>query len=129
MAETPSPSGALAEALRHMAPYLPGFAGAVLSMAVGERLTIRGKLLSAAVGMACVVFIAPTLSEVAALFWPGDSLPTAVVTTIGFVSGLFGMIMLAGFAAAAAKYSRDPFKLIRIQLPGGGYIGGTGDTT
>lgn len=127
MADTPSPAGPAVELVRHVTPFLPGFAGAMLSMAFGQRLTVRGKLLSAAVGLACVTMIAPTLCEVANLFWPGDALPTAVVTTVGFVSGLFGMILLAGLAEAIAKYSRDPLKLVRIQIGGVTVSGGVGE--
>lgn len=124
MAETPTPGGPIAEAVRHFAPYAPVFGGAVLSMAFGERLTIRGKLVSAGAGLAAALWIAPFLCDIAALFWPGDELPRSAVTIIGFACGAFGMIVLSGLAQAAKKYSSDPLKLVRIQVGGTIITGG-----
>ena len=118
MADTPTPGGPIAEAVRHFAPYAPVFGGAVLSMAFGERLTIRGKLVSAGAGLAAALWIAPFLCDLAGLFWPGDELPRSVVAVIGFACGAFGMIVLSGLAQAAKKYSMDPLKLVRIQVGG-----------
>lgn len=118
MADTPTPGGPIAEAVRHFAPYAPVFGGAVLSMAFGERLTIRGKLVSAAAGLAAALWIAPFLCDLAGLFWPGDILPTSVVAVIGFACGAFGMILLSGLAQALARYSKDPLSLVRIQVGG-----------
>lgn len=118
MAETPTPGGGLAELIRHFAPYAPIFGGAVLSMAFGERLTIRGKLFSGGAGLAAALWVAPFLCDLADLFWPGEGLPPSVVTVIGFACGTFGMIVLSGLAQAAKKYSMDPLKLVRIQVGG-----------
>lgn len=125
MAETPSPAGPLSDLVRAVAPYTPVFGGAVLSMAFGERLTIRGKLLSAGAGVAAALFIAPFICDVINLFWPGDALPTSVTALVGFTCGAFGMIVLAGLAQALAKYSRDPLALVRVRL-GPVEIGGQG---
>lgn len=59
MADTPQPGTGLSELLRHFTPYAPIVAGAVMSMAFGERLTIRGKVLSAVVGLGAAFWIAP----------------------------------------------------------------------
>lgn len=127
MADTPTPGGGFAEAIRHLAPYAPVFAGAVLSMAFGERLTIRGKLLSAGVGLATALWVAPFACDLIDLFWPGDGLPTSVVAVVGFAAGAFGMIMLSGLAQALARYSRDPLSLVRVQIGGVIITGGARD--
>ena len=126
MADTPTPSGALADFVRTVGPYVPGVAGAVLSMAFGEKLTIRGKLLSVAAGVASVLWVAPALVAVAAHLWPfGGGLPVQMIGFVGFVSGTFGMVLLSGLAQALARYSRDPLSLVRIQLGGVTITGGS----
>lgn len=125
MADNPpgGPAGFL-DLLKALAPYAPGLAGAVFSMAFGEKLTIRGKLLSAAVGVASAWWLAPFVCDVIDwMWWPGDGVPLTVANLIGFICGLFGMILLAGLAQALAKYSKDPLSLVRIQF-GGTTIGG-----
>lgn len=116
MAETPAPNGAISELLRHLAPYTPVVAGSVLSMAFGERLTIRGKILSAVVGVVAALCVAPFLIDCIHLVWPGGRAPTSVATVVGFACGAFGMVVLAGLAQALAKYSRDPLSLVRMKL-------------
>lgn len=118
MADTPQPGTGLSELLRHFTPYAPIVAGAVMSMAFGERLTIRGKVLSAVVGLGAAFWIAPALCDVAALFWPGDALPTSIVAVIGLACGAFGMVILAGLAQALARYAKDPLSLVRVQIGG-----------
>lgn len=71
MADTPPPSGALGDLVRLIAPYVPGFAGAILSMAFGEKLTIRGKLLSVAAGLASVLWVAPAMVAIAGIWTNG----------------------------------------------------------
>ncbi|MGQ2989530.1 MAG: hypothetical protein ACT6RD_11845 [Brevundimonas sp.] len=126
MADTPQPHGGASELLRHLAPYAPVFGGAVLSMAFGERLTIRGKLLSAGVGLAAAMWVAPFLVDIARLLWRWGDLPISAVAVIGFACGAFGMILLSGLAQALAKYSRDPLKLVRIQIGNVIITGGSG---
>lgn len=125
MADTPTPSGALADFVRLIGPYVPGIAGAVLSMAFGEQLTVRGKLLSAAAGVAAAIWIAPAMVAVVAHFWPGQGdLPVQMGGFVGFISGTFGMVLLSGLAQALARYSRDPLSLVRIQVGGVTIAGG-----
>lgn len=128
MADHP-PGGptAFAELLKALAPYAPGFAGAVFSMAFGEKLTLRGKLLSAGMGVASALWLAPFVCGLIDwLWWPGDGVPVIVANLVGFASGLFGMILLAGLAQALARYSKDPLSLVRIQI-GGAIITGRPD--
>lgn len=123
MADTTPPSpGALTDALKLVAPYAPGFAGALFSMAFGEKLTIRGKLLSALAGLASAWWVAPFICDLLDLWWPGEGVPTSLANLIGFSCGVFGMILLAGLAQAIARYSKDPLSLVRIQV-GGATIG------
>jgi hypothetical protein len=133
MADTPPPSGALVDFVRFIGPYVPGFAGALLGMAFGEQLTIRGKLLTMAAGIASVLWIAPAVVTGVEHFWmEGRSMPVQFVGFVGFVSGTFGMILLSGLAQAAARYSRDPLSLVRIQVGGVTITGGMkreGDAT
>jgi len=117
MAEPPVPgAGALADTLKHLLPYAPGFAGALFSMAFAERLSIRGKLLSAAAGLASAFWLAPFICDVVDLWWPGEGVPVSLANVVGFTCGVFGMILLAGLAEALAKYSKDPLKLVRIKI-------------
>lgn len=118
-----SPDGAVIDLVRQLAPYAPGFAGAVFSMAFGERLTIRGKLLSAAVGLACAWILAPFVVDVLALWKPSLGSLKSLGTVVGFTCGVFGMILLSGLAQALAKYSKDPLSLVRVKI-GGATFGG-----
>jgi hypothetical protein len=125
MADPHPPGGpaGFVDLLKALAPYAPGFAGAVFSMAFGEKLTIRGKLLSAALGIAAAWWLAPFVCDLIDwLWWPGEGVPVSLANLIGFACGLFGMILLAGLAQALAKYSKDPLALVRIQI-GGASIG------
>lgn len=118
----------LAAVLKQLAPFMPGVAGAVLSLAFGEKLTLRGKALSVVVGLASAIFIAPAMVAVTGLFWPGGTLPQAIGSSLNFLSGLFGMIAFAGFAQAVARYAKDPLRLVRFRVGGlevgGGVSGG-----
>lgn len=132
MADTPPPSGGLVDFVRTIAPYVPIVSGALLSMAFGERLTIRGKLLSAVGGLAAALVIAPASVDLLELLWPAIQLPTSIVSVIGFACGAFGMVLLSGLAQALARYSRDPLSLVRVQIGGVIITGGMkqeGDAT
>lgn len=118
MADPAPPPGVLIDLLKALTPYAPGFAGAVFSMAFGEKLTIRGKLLSAAAGVAAAWWVAPFLCDVIDLWWPGSGVPRSLANLVGFASGVFGMILLAGLAQALARYARDPLSLVRVQIGG-----------
>ncbi len=127
MAETPPPTGALADFVRLIGPFVPGIAGAVLGMMFAEGLTVRGKLLSLATGLACVMWLWPSAVLVTEhyLFGGGRMWPS-LAATMAFLIGTFGMTVMSGLAQALAKYSRDPFGLVRIQA-GPFTIGGRTD--
>jgi hypothetical protein len=125
MADTPTPSEALADFVRLIGPYVPGIAGALLGMAFGEKLTLRGRLVAMGAGVASVLWVAPGVVVLIEHFgFGGRSLPVQLVVFIGFVTGTFGMVLLSGLAQALARYSRDPLSLVRIQVGGVTITGG-----
>ncbi|KQV66651.1 hypothetical protein [Caulobacter sp. Root343] len=109
--------------LSKLAPMTPGVAGAVLSLAFGEKLTVRGKTISVVIGLASALWIAPAVIAVLAVLWPWGKFPVELGNAITFLTGLLGMIALAGFAQAVGKYAGDPLKLIKFEV-GGLRIGG-----
>lgn len=125
MADTPTPSGALADLVRLIGPYVPGVAGALLGMAFGERLTIRGRLLAIAAGVASVLWVAPAVVVAVEHFlFDGRALPVQLVGFIGFAAGTFGLVLLSGLVQALARYASDPLSLVRIQVGGVTITGG-----
>jgi len=113
----------LVAVLGKLTPYVPGVAGAVLSLAFGEKLTVRGKSMSVLGGLFSALWIAPAIVAGVGAVWPWGKLPGEFVSAFAFLTGLFGMIVLAGLAQAAAKYAGDPLKLIKFEV-GGLRIGG-----
>ncbi|ATC25222.1 hypothetical protein [Caulobacter vibrioides] len=109
--------------LSKLAPMTPGVAGAVLSLAFGEKLTVRGKAFSVLGGFLCALWIAPAIVAGVGAVWPWGKPPAEFGSAFAFLTGLFGMIVLAGLAQAAAKYAGDPLKLIKFEV-GGLRIGG-----
>ena len=59
MADTPPPSGAQVDFVRVIGPYVPGAAGALLGMAFASNLTVRGRLLALAAGVASALWVSP----------------------------------------------------------------------
>lgn len=128
MAEPPSPFGVLAELVVRVVPVTPAIAGAVLGMTFGENLTVRGRVVSISTGLAAATWVAPALIAILEHFWLWGDLDGELLgylsKAIVFLTGLFGMAVLAGLAQAFAKYSRDPFRLVRFKA-GGLTIGGS----
>lgn len=116
MAENPQTGGGLSDLVRLTAPYAPVVGGALLSMWLGEQLTVRGKALSAAVGLAMALWVAPWVVDLIALAWPGGSAPGSLAPVVGFACGVCGMTLLSGLLQAIARYSRDPLRLVRITV-------------
>lgn len=114
----------LVAALSKLAPMAPGVAGAVLSLAFGEKLTVRGKAVSVLIGLAAALWIAPFMIVVLGALWPWGKFPSEASNAITFLTGLLGMIALAGLAQAVGKYAGDPLKLIKFEA-GGLRIGGS----
>lgn len=116
--------------LKIVAPYVPGFAGAVLALAFLEKLTPRGRVLAVIVGLAAASFLGPALGALADLFWPGD-MPASVDAAIKFLAGLLGMGCLPPFLGWTRKVAGDPLNLLKIQIgpvgaaPPGPDAGGT----
>ena len=123
MADNTGSDPQLLALLGKVAPMTPGVAGAVLSLAFGEKLTLRGKLLSVIIGLASALWIAPAILAVAGALWPWGKFPGELGNAVTFLTGLLGMIALAGFAQAVGKYAGDPLKLIKFEV-GGLRIGG-----
>lgn len=113
MAETDPHMAAL---LKGLAPYAPGVGGVVLSLLFGEKLTVRGKIVSGVGGLAAVKWVAPAICLGLNPFLPGPQIPIDLANMVGFLTGCFGMIVLSGFAQALATYARDPLKLVKVQL-------------
>lgn len=102
------------------APYLPGLAGAALSMMFGQALTVRGKLVSLAVGVGCALFVAPGLGEIANLFIEGPELSPGLLGMIGFACGLFGMTATATLMTQVPKWlAQLKIKLGPVEIDGG----------
>lgn len=126
MAETNPTGYGLSDLVRVASPWVVPVSGAVLGMAFGEGLTVKGRILSLAMGLAAAIWLGPALVGTSASLWPWGQFPAEVGTAITFLTGLFGMVLLSGFAQALAKYSRDPFRLVRIQA-GPVTIGGSNE--
>lgn len=106
----PSDPGVAALAAKGLA-LLPGFAGAVLSLAFVDKLTLRGRILTVAVGMGAAAFIAPALVDIAALHWP--DMPKSVWSAMQFMVGLLAMGVLPVVLDTARKVAGDPLSLIK----------------
>lgn len=90
MAE-PHSDPVLIGALKHVAPYIPGVAGAVLSLVWGERLSPWEKTGAIGVGLVMAFWGAPGVLEVMAIWWPALAHSTSVISMTGAMLGLFGM--------------------------------------
>lgn len=124
MADNPGEPHLLA-ALSKIAPYMPGAAGALLSMAFGEKLTLHAKVMSLAVGISAVLWLAPALAD-GFLWFTGQKAPASIIALLGFSCGFFGMALFGGLAQALAKYAKDPLKLVKFEV-GGLKVGGGGE--
>lgn len=125
MADTPPPSGALVDFVRAVSPYVPGMAGALLGMAFGANLTVRGRLLALAAGAASAIWGAPAAVILIEHFaFGGEPLHAKLVGFVGFTAGCFGMALLSGLAQAIAKYASDPLALVKIEFRGVTVTGG-----
>lgn len=118
MADTPGEPHLLA-VLSKLAPLAPGVAGAVLSMAFGEKLTVRGKGLSVCIGLACALWLAPALMALLSAIWPWGKIPVEMAQAVTFLTGLFGMVVLAGLAPWLGKVAGDPLSLLKVRITTG----------
>lgn len=116
------PTEPIMAGLKLVAPYVPGFAGAVLALAFIERLTIKGRIVAVVVGLAAAAFLGPAFSALADLFWPGV-MPKEVDGAIKFLTGLLGMGCLPPFLTWTRKVAGDPLNLLKIQIGPGASSG------
>lgn len=115
MADSPLTEPALASALAKVAAFAPGFAGAVLSLAFVETLTIRGRIVAVLVGLLSAMFLAPAICSLLDLFWPGD-LPGTVSKAILFLTGLCAMGCLPKLLRWLEKLAGDPLSLLKVKV-------------
>lgn len=111
----------LAALLAKAATFAPGFAGAVLSLAFVEKLTMRGRMVTVLVGIAAAAFLAPALADGVDLFWPGD-MPRSVRSAIQFVVGLCAMGCIPPLLGYLKKVASDPFSLVKARIGGAGDV-------
>lgn len=92
--QAPGPN--LAATLKLLWPYLPGVAGAgaVLSMAIAEKLTMKGKVLSLACGVVASIWLAPMAAALLSLVCPEGAVSAHVLC------GYFGYYRVIDVAAA-----------------------------
>lgn len=102
-------------AVTKLTPYLPGVAGAVLSMAFGEGLKWQGKALTFFVGLVVAFLLPPVIVEVGRAVAP-VFFPPSMMALLGFTCGFFGMALFGGLYRAVGKYAGDPLKIIKIQV-------------
>lgn len=112
--QAPGPN--LAAFLKAVWPYVPGIAGAVLSMMVAEKLTLKGKLISLACGLAASVWLAPMAAEVLALVWPGGEVGPGWMGGLGLLCGLSGMALFTGLVHFAGTFGRNPLAALKIKF-------------
>ena len=114
LSDGPEPN--LIAAAKQALPYLPGLAGAALSMMFGENLTVRGKVLSLSVGVASALFVAPGAAALIRLMWPGGALPPEMLSFVGFACGLFGMTACSGLMQWVAKWAQNPLGMVKFKI-------------
>lgn len=123
MADTPQPNHGLADALRVLMPYLPGFVGAVIGLRFVEQLTTRGRITAVAVGLASAVYLGPFLGHLLGhMFWRGLP-PEQIMGGVQFLTGLCAMSALPPFLKWISKVAGNPTLLLSFLAPrrdGGG---------
>lgn len=95
--------------------FLPGFAGAVLSLAFVEALTVRGRVVAVIVGLAAAVWLGPALADLADLVWPG-AMPQTVWSGIQFLTGLCAMGCLPKLLGWLKAIAGDPLSLLKVRI-------------
>lgn len=112
--QAPGPN--LAATLKMLWPYLPGVAGAVLSMAIAEKLSMKGKVLSLACGIAASVWLAPMAAAMLGLIWPAGAVSAHVLGGLGLLCGLSGMALFTGLIEFAGRFGRNPLGMLKVKL-------------
>lgn len=100
----------------------PGFAGAVLSLAFVEALTVKGRVLAVLVGLLSAIFLAPAIAAGLDLVWPGP-LPEVVARGVLFLTALCAMGTLPPLLGSLKRVAGDPLSLLKVRV---GPVGGEG---
>lgn len=120
MAENPVGEPQLAALIAKAVAFAPGFAGAVLSLAFVEALTVRGRVVAVATGLTAAAFIAPGLVALVDLVWPGD-MPKEAAAAISCLTGVSAIGVLPPLLGWLKRVAGDPLSLLKVRLgPAGG---------
>jgi hypothetical protein len=106
---------AITAALAKLASIGPGFAGAVVSLAWVEDLTVRGRVMAVVVGLVSAIFLGPAICELVDLFWPGEGLPPGARTGALFMTGLCAMGCLPKLLDWLKRVAGDPLSLLKVR--------------
>lgn len=120
MAEHPMGEPQVAVLIAKAWALAPGFAGAVLSLAFVEALTVRGRIVAVAVGLAAALFLAPAIAVGLDLVWPG-TLPAAVDRAVLFLTAISAMGVLPPLLGWLKRVAGDPLSLLKVRV---GPVGG-----
>lgn len=115
MADNPMGEPFVVAAFTKLGSVLPGFAGAVLSLAFVEALTARGRVVAVVVGLCAAMWVAPGLADAVDLAWPGV-MPATVRSAIQFLVGLCAMGCLPPLLAWLKKVAGDPLSLLKVRF-------------
>jgi hypothetical protein len=111
---------AVVVALSKLAPMVPGFAGAVLSLAFIKDATPWQRFVSVAVGLVFAIVVGPALSVIVDQFvWPGV-MPVQVDNAIKFLTGLCALGATPPFMDFLKRFAGDPLSVIRPRVGGEG---------
>ena len=115
MAENPMGEPQLAAFVAKAVAFAPGFAGAVLSLAFVENLTVRGRVVAVLVGLAAALFLAPAIAAGLGLIWPG-ALPAEVDRAVLFLTAISAMGVLPPLLGWLRRLAGDPLSLLKVRV-------------
>lgn len=118
MAEHAEP--AIVAALTKLAPMVPGFAGAVVSLAFIKHATPWQRVVAVGVGLTFAIAVGPALAAaVDAFLWPGV-MPVVVHNAIQFLTGLCALGSVPPFMDFLKRTAGDPLSVFRPRTGGEG---------
>lgn len=106
---------AITAALAKIASFLPGLAGAVVSLRWVEDLTVRGRVIAVLVGCTSSIFLGPAIADLVDLFWPGDGLGPNAMGGVLFMTGLCSMGCLPPLLDWLKRVAGDPLALLKVR--------------
>jgi hypothetical protein len=95
--------------LAKLAPYAASVAGAIVSLAFIERLTVRGRCLAFFVGLSTSIFLGPAL----AYWFFGEEAPPKLETAVLFITGVCAMGGLPIALKRLETIIGDPWSLLK----------------